>query len=99
MHIVCGAEKIPQLLAENARNPRAITLFATGLAGMPVSTSHTITGAIVGVGAVQRLSAVGRVSQAALCGPGFSRSRSRAHGRLCLRRQYACFGQGIEERC
>ena len=36
----------------------AITLFlATGL-GSPVSTTHTITGAIVGVGSVQRMSAV-----------------------------------------
>ena len=36
----------------------AITLFlATGL-GVPVSTTHTITGAIVGVGSVQKLSAV-----------------------------------------
>ena len=36
----------------------AITLFSTALAGIPVSTTHTITGAIVGVGAVHRLSAV-----------------------------------------
>jgi len=36
----------------------AITLFGTALVGIPVSTTHTITGAIVGVGAVQRLSAV-----------------------------------------
>jgi inorganic phosphate transporter, PiT family len=36
----------------------AITLFlATGL-GIPVSTTHTITGAIVGVGAVNKVSAV-----------------------------------------
>ena len=36
----------------------AITLFlATGL-GIPVSTTHTITGAIVGVGATRRASAV-----------------------------------------
>ncbi|CAN5333025.1 inorganic phosphate transporter [soil metagenome] len=36
----------------------AITLFlATGL-GIPVSTTHTITGAIVGVGAAQKMSAV-----------------------------------------
>ena len=36
----------------------ALTLFlATGL-GIPVSTTHTITGAIVGVGSVQRASAV-----------------------------------------
>lgn len=36
----------------------AITLFTTAAAGIPVSTTHTITGAIVGVGATQRLSAV-----------------------------------------
>ena len=36
----------------------AITLFSTALVGIPVSTTHTITGAIVGVGAVHRLSAV-----------------------------------------
>jgi PiT family inorganic phosphate transporter len=36
----------------------AITLFGTALAGIPVSTTHTITGAIVGVGATHRLSAV-----------------------------------------
>src|SRR5213075_2333222 len=36
----------------------AITLFlATGL-GIPVSTTHTITGAIIGVGATHKLSAV-----------------------------------------
>jgi PiT family inorganic phosphate transporter len=36
----------------------AITLFiATGL-GIPVSTTHTITGAIVGVGAANKLNAV-----------------------------------------
>jgi PiT family inorganic phosphate transporter len=36
----------------------AITLFSTALAGIPVSTTHTITGAIIGVGATTRLSAV-----------------------------------------
>jgi PiT family inorganic phosphate transporter len=36
----------------------AITLFGTALAGIPVSTTHTITGAIVGVGTTHRLSAV-----------------------------------------
>jgi PiT family inorganic phosphate transporter len=41
-----------------AETAGAITLFATALAGIPVSTTHTITGAIVGVGAVRRLSAV-----------------------------------------
>jgi len=41
-----------------AETAGAITLFATALAGIPVSTTHTITGAIVGVGATHRLSAV-----------------------------------------
>jgi inorganic phosphate transporter, PiT family len=36
----------------------AITLFAATSLGIPVSTTHTITGAIVGVGAARRLSAV-----------------------------------------
>jgi PiT family inorganic phosphate transporter len=36
----------------------AITLFAATYLGIPVSTTHTITGAIVGVGAARRVSAV-----------------------------------------
>lgn len=36
----------------------AITLFAATGLGIPVSTTHTITGAIVGVGAARRVSAV-----------------------------------------
>jgi len=36
----------------------AITIIGSALAGIPVSTTHTITGAIVGVGATHRLSAV-----------------------------------------
>ncbi len=36
----------------------AATLFAATFLGVPVSTTHTITGAIVGVGAARRLSAV-----------------------------------------
>lgn len=36
----------------------ATSLFAATALGVPVSTTHTITGAIVGVGAVHRLSAV-----------------------------------------
>jgi len=36
----------------------AITLFIATALGVPVSTTHTITGAIVGVGASQKLSAV-----------------------------------------
>ena len=41
-----------------AETASALTLFGTALAGIPVSTTHTITGAIVGVGATHRLSAV-----------------------------------------
>jgi PiT family inorganic phosphate transporter len=36
----------------------AITLFMANFGGIPVSTTHTITGAIVGVGAAKRVSAV-----------------------------------------
>ena len=36
----------------------AITLFLASTLGIPVSTTHTITGAIVGVGSVRRASAV-----------------------------------------
>ncbi len=41
-----------------AESAAAATLFFTSHAGIPVSTTHTITGAIVGVGAAGRLSAV-----------------------------------------
>ena len=36
----------------------AITLFAATALGVPVSTTHTITGAIIGVGAITKLSAI-----------------------------------------
>jgi PiT family inorganic phosphate transporter len=41
-----------------AETAAAATLFFTSAQGIPVSTTHTITGAIVGVGAARRLSAV-----------------------------------------
>jgi inorganic phosphate transporter, PiT family len=41
-----------------AETAGAITLFVASSLGVPVSTTHTITGAIVGVGATRRLSAV-----------------------------------------
>ena len=41
-----------------AESAAAISLFASTGLGIPVSTTHTITGGIVGVGSVQRLSAV-----------------------------------------
>jgi PiT family inorganic phosphate transporter len=41
-----------------AETAGAISLFLATMLGVPVSTTHTITGAIVGVGATRRLSAV-----------------------------------------
>lgn len=41
-----------------AETAGALTLFASTFGGIPVSTTHTITGAIMGVGATKRLSAV-----------------------------------------
>jgi PiT family inorganic phosphate transporter len=41
-----------------AETAAAATLFFTSAQGIPVSTTHTITGAIVGVGAARRMSAV-----------------------------------------
>ena len=41
-----------------AETAAAISLFGATFAGIPVSTTHTITGAIVGVGAAKRFSAV-----------------------------------------
>ncbi len=41
-----------------AESAGALTLFTASSIGIPVSTTHTITGAIVGVGSAQRTSAV-----------------------------------------
>jgi PiT family inorganic phosphate transporter len=41
-----------------AETAGALTLLGTATLGIPVSTTHTITGAIVGVGAIKRASAV-----------------------------------------
>jgi PiT family inorganic phosphate transporter len=41
-----------------AETSGAVTLFLATALGVPVSTTHTITGAIVGVGSAQKLSAV-----------------------------------------
>ncbi len=41
-----------------AETAAAVSLFTSASLGIPVSTTHTITGAIVGVGAIHRLSAV-----------------------------------------
>ena len=50
--------KVTPLEGVCAEGAGALTLFLTILLGIPVSTTHTITGAIVGVGAVKRVSAV-----------------------------------------
>ena len=42
----------------SAETAAAATLFATASLGIPVSTTHTIAGAIMGVGSTRRLSAV-----------------------------------------
>jgi inorganic phosphate transporter, PiT family len=53
-----GITKLQPMGGFSAETAGAATLFlATGL-GIPVSTTHTITGAIVGVGATRRVSAV-----------------------------------------
>ncbi|MFA5146610.1 MAG: inorganic phosphate transporter [Candidatus Omnitrophota bacterium] len=41
-----------------AESGAAITLFISSAFGIPVSTTHTITGAIMGIGSLKRLSAV-----------------------------------------
>jgi PiT family inorganic phosphate transporter len=41
-----------------AESAAAVCLFGSAMFGIPVSTTHTITGAIIGVGSTRRLSAV-----------------------------------------
>lgn len=50
--------KVSPLEGVCAETAGATTLFLTEQMGIPVSTTHTITGAIIGVGATKRLSAV-----------------------------------------
>jgi inorganic phosphate transporter, PiT family len=50
--------KLQPVQGMSAEMAAAVTLFFTSHAGIPVSTTHTITGAIVGTGTTQRLSAV-----------------------------------------
>lgn len=53
-----GITKLKPVGGFCAETAGAITIIGASLAGIPVSTTHTITGAIVGVGATNRLSAV-----------------------------------------
>lgn len=50
--------KVTPLEGVAAETAGAMTLYLTELLKIPVSTTHTITGSIIGVGAVKRLSAV-----------------------------------------
>lgn len=50
--------KVTPLEGVSAETAGAVTLFMTEQMGIPVSTTHTITGSIIGVGATKRLSAV-----------------------------------------
>lgn len=50
--------KVTPLEGVSAETAGALTLFMTEKMGIPVSTTHTITGAIIGVGITKRVSAV-----------------------------------------
>ena len=50
--------KVTPLEGVAAETAGALTLYLTEILKIPVSTTHTITGSIIGVGAVKRLSAV-----------------------------------------
>jgi PiT family inorganic phosphate transporter len=50
--------KVTPLEGVAAETAGAVTLYLTETLGIPVSTTHTITGSIIGVGATKRLSAV-----------------------------------------
>ncbi len=50
--------KVTPLEGVAAETAGAITLFVTDHLGIPVSTTHTITGSIIGVGVTKRVSAV-----------------------------------------
>ncbi|WOC50732.1 inorganic phosphate transporter [Bergeyella porcorum] len=50
--------KVTSLEGVSAESAGALTLFLTDHLGIPVSTTHTITGSIIGVGVTKRVSAV-----------------------------------------
>lgn len=50
--------KVTPLEGVSAETAGAITLYISEMLGIPVSTTHTITGAIIGVGITKRVSAV-----------------------------------------
>jgi len=63
----------------------ALALFGATWLGVPVSTTHTITGAIVGVGAARRVSAVRwGVARGIIVAWGITLPASAAVGALCF---------------
>ena len=55
---MCSSDLLTPMQGSCAETGGAIMLFAATHFGIPVSTTHTITGSIVGVGAARRVSAV-----------------------------------------
>lgn len=53
-----GITKLTPFGGFAAETASALTLFGTAGTGIPASTTHTVTGAIIGVGATRRLTAV-----------------------------------------
>ena len=53
-----GLTKLKPVQGFSAETAGAITIIASTLGGIPVSTTHTITGAIMGVGLTKRVSAI-----------------------------------------
>jgi PiT family inorganic phosphate transporter len=82
--------KLQPVGGASAETAAAATLFATTHFGIPVSTTHTITGAVIGVGTTNRFSAVrwgvtGRVLYAwVLTIPGSALIAALAYGLLTV---------------
>lgn len=82
--------KLQPVGGASAETAAALTLFATTHFGIPVSTTHTITGAVIGVGTTNRVSAVrwgltGRVMYAwVLTIPGSALIAGLAYGLLTV---------------
>jgi PiT family inorganic phosphate transporter len=82
--------KLQPVGGASAETAAAFTLFATTHFGIPVSTTHTITGAVIGVGTTNRVSAVrwgltGRVMYAwVLTIPGAALIAALAYGVLTV---------------
>lgn len=53
-----GLSKLKPVQGFSAETAGAITLIGTAVAGIPVSTTHTITGAIIGVGVTRGIASV-----------------------------------------